>query len=271
MILALFAVAGTIFAIKALATRANQTSLPPRDTIDAGPSRDMHASVLMLGIDWHARAELQTTLARLAASGDTGTPAGRARLLSESVLALRRAELSWLYVGFKNDGWCTPGDAEAAFKRAGADLRARFQRELVRSADGRIVTNQAGEQTALASEGPGVVVVSLVVVCRVAVHGVRQLSADAIRRALSDRGALSGQSLVALEVVWSPAAEDDRMSTAELEQHYPELRKIDPASIAGRLFCAYCSGPFPMELLKCPHCGAPAPTGPDPPDGATPA
>ena len=47
------------------------------------------------------------------------------------------------------------------------------------------------------------------------------------------------------------------MSTAELEQHFAELRKIlDPASIAGRVFCEYCSGAFPMELLTCPHCGA---------------
>ena len=64
--------------------------------------------------------------------------------------------------------------------------------------------------------------------------------------------------MVALEVVWSPAAENDRMSTAELEQFYPEMKLIDPNSIAGRVFCAYCNGPFPAELLNCPHCGAPA-------------
>ena len=48
------------------------------------------------------------------------------------------------------------------------------------------------------------------------------------------------------------------MSTAELEQFYPDMRLIDPNSIAGRLFCTYCKGPFAMELLQCPHCGAPA-------------
>ena len=82
--------------------------------------------------------------------------------------------------------------------------------------------------------------------------------ATQIRNALSDRGAVLPQHMVALEVIWSPAAENDRMSTSELEQNYPELKLIDPNSIAGRIFCAYCSGPFPMELLNCPHCGAPA-------------
>ena len=49
------------------------------------------------------------------------------------------------------------------------------------------------------------------------------------------------------------------MSTAELEAVYPHLQKIDERSIAGRVFCSYCRGPFAAELLTCPHCGAPAP------------
>jgi uncharacterized membrane protein len=224
---------------------------------DLDPARDMHASALMLGIDWHARKELQLTLARLAKSGDTATAEGRARLLAETVLALRRAELSWLYVGYKQAGWVTASDAEAAFKRAGADARARFTRELVRNAGGEVATTAAPEMTARPTEGPGVVVVTLVVVSRVGVRDVAEaVHAGRIRAALGDRGALTADQLVALEVVWSPAADDDRMSTAELEQHYPELRKIDPATIAGRVFCEYCSGAFAMELLTCPHCGA---------------
>lgn len=80
--------------------------------------------------------------------------------------------------------------------------------------------------------------------------------AGEISDALADRAAVESQELVAIEVVWSPAAEEDRMSTAELEQHYPELALVDPESIAGRIFCPYCGGVFAMELLSCPHCGA---------------
>ena len=32
---------------------------------------------------------------------------------------------------------------------------------------------------------------------------------------------------------------------------------VDEATIAGRIFCSYCAGPFAAELMKCPHCGAP--------------
>jgi hypothetical protein len=61
-----------------------------------------------------------------------------------------------------------------------------------------------------------------------------------------------------MEVIWSPAAADDRLSTAELEHLYPELRAIDPESVLGRVICAYCGGPYSGELLRCPHCDAPS-------------
>lgn len=66
---------------------------------------------------------------------------------------------------------------------------------------------------------------------------------------------LSGAEIKAVEIVWSPAAEKDRMSTDELEQKYPELTKI--TAVGGRVFCAHCRGPHTAELAKCPHCGAP--------------
>jgi hypothetical protein len=60
---------------------------------------------------------------------------------------------------------------------------------------------------------------------------------------------------LALEVVWSPAAENDRMSSYELEKLYPELQRISEG--VGARQCAYCRGPFPAELGRCPNCGAP--------------
>jgi uncharacterized membrane protein len=256
----LIALGVLVMIVRAAAARANP-GLPARDD-EISPlvsgGRDMHGSVLQLGIDWHARKELQATLSRLAASGDAGSAEGRARLLSQTVMALRRAELSWLYAGFRDLGWFVPSGAEAAFHRAANDARARFQRELVRSDGGQVVTEAAPKDLAARpEEGAGTVVVTLIVVTRSSVRGVVDLhQAASIRDALEDRGALTAGQLVALEVVWSPAAEQDRMSTSELEQNYPELELIDPNSIAGRIFCEYCSGAFPMELLTCPHCGA---------------
>jgi uncharacterized membrane protein len=218
----------------------------------------MLVSTLTLGIDWRARRALQAKLAQLAQSGMTGTKEGRAMLLRETVLELRRAELSWLYVGYRDLGGHQPQQAEQQFRAASGEARARFKHEVVRAADGHVMAGQAPGVQARTTEGEGTVVVTLVVVARRPLRGVHNpRDASEIRAALDDRGSLTADQLVAMEVVWSPAVEDDRLSTSELEQFYPDLLKIDPTSIAGRTFCSYCSGPFPMELLTCPHCGAP--------------
>jgi uncharacterized membrane protein len=243
-----------------------RSSLPGRRAA-TGVTSQMHASQIQLGIDWRARRELQDHLARMAKSGDTATAAGRARLLGETCLALRRAEMSWLYVGYRDLGWHPDEEAEAAFREAASSARAGFRRELVRNADGQVVTDEApAELAARADEGPGLIVVTVIAATRRELRGIdNPRDAASIRAAIEDRGALRTRDLVAFEVVWSPAAEQDRMSSAELEQHYPDLALIDPSSIAGRTFCSYCSGPFPMELLKCPHCGAPVEDKPVPP------
>ncbi|MCA9609416.1 MAG: DUF1517 domain-containing protein, partial [Myxococcales bacterium] len=153
--------------------------------------------------------------------------------------------------------------AEGIFRQLATQARAQFREELIRNADGSTTRRDAPEMRAHKHEGEGVVVVTLIVAARREILDVTTFDdADALKRLLDDMvGVANPHTLVAMEVVWSPAAENDRMSTAELEQHYPDLKKIDERSIAGRIFCEYCRGPYAMELLTCPHCGAPAPTG----------
>lgn len=218
-------------------------------------------SAIQLGIDWRARRELQAHLERMAKSGQTATQAGLANLLRETVLAIRRAELSWLYCAVANYHPMSAASAEGIFRQLGVDARSRFRQELVRNVAGQKTEQQAAAMRARHEEGEGVVVVTLIVAARREILDVHQVQdASKIKALLDDMVAVANpQMLVAMEVVWSPATENDRMSTAELESLYPHLKKIDERSIAGRIFCSYCSGPFAAELLNCPHCGAPAP------------
>src|SRR5258706_5904590 len=174
-------------------------------------------------------------------------------MLRETVLALRRAEMAWLYVGYRDGGQAMVAQqAQAAFQGVSGDYRARFRSEVVRAASGGVQATDAPAMTARANEVQGTVIVTVVVASKRPLRAITSPGdANDIRAAIQDRGMLDAQTLVALEVIWSPAAENDRMSTAELEQNYPEVRLIDPRSIAGRVFCAYCNGPFPMELLTC--------------------
>jgi uncharacterized membrane protein len=223
----------------------------------AGPDA-MFVSKLTLGIDHRARRDLQAQLKRLAETGDVSGPQGLTRLLQETCLALRRAEMSWLYVGFDNSGPLSPQDAEGRFRQLATSARASFRHEVVRGTSEGVETDVPPEIQARREEGEGLVVVTLLTATYQGLADLTNPDAAQIRGALDQRAGITAQQMGALEVIWSPAEENDRLSSSELEQHYPELRLIDPNSIAGRIFCTYCTGPFPMELLKCPHCGAPA-------------
>ena len=101
-------------------------------------------------------------------------------------------------------------------------------------------------------------VVTVVVAARKPIPDVlAATNADELRSLLRELGAIRPGELVGIEVIWSPAAKDDRMSTAELEAFYPDLRRIEERTIGGRVFCGYCGSPFAEELSRCPHCGAP--------------
>ncbi len=218
-------------------------------------------SAIQLGIDWRARRELQAQLERMAKSGQTSSQAGLASLLRETVLNIRRAEVSWLYAAVANYHPMSAASAEGIFRQLAVDARSRFREELVRNVDGSKSAQQASAMRARPEEGEGVVVVTLIVAARREILDVLETQdAGKIKALLDDMTAVANpQMLVAMEVIWSPAAENDRMSTAELETLYPHMKKIDEHSIAGRIFCDYCKGPYAAELLKCPHCGAPAP------------
>ena len=82
---------------------------------------------------------------------------------------------------------------------------------------------------------------------------------DDLRRALEVLRSLTSQTLIAVEIVWTPPAADDRMSSVELETMLPGDVFAIQGAMVGKVVCSYCSGPFPAELVSCPHCGAPAP------------
>jgi uncharacterized membrane protein len=179
------------------------------------------------------------------------------RVLHATVDALEGTKIAWLYGGVSNFHPMSPPEAQQQFMQLAQAARANFESELVRSSDGQRIEQQAPQLRAHAHEGEGVVVVTLVVAARVELMDLQNVSQlGAALRAL--RSVAPGE-LVAIEVVWSPAADEDRMSTLELEARYPQLVKIDDGAVGGRVFCAFCRGPYPAELGACPHCGAPAP------------
>ncbi|AKF03450.1 Putative glycine rich membrane protein [Sandaracinus amylolyticus] len=210
---------------------------------------------LRLVIDWRARRFVQSELARMATSGRTATKEGRAELLHATVRLLRSAELAWLYAGEMSFRPMSPPQAQGVFMRLAQSARAKFTTEVVRAEGATVRTAEPGALRAKEHEGQGVVLITLIVAARREIHDVRPHDAADVERLLESLERIGASELVAFEVVWTPAAEDDRMSTAELESIHPDVVRI--GGIGGRVFCGHCGGPYAIEIARCPHCGAP--------------
>lgn len=214
---------------------------------------------VQLALDARSRRFVQERLMELA-RGDTQSKEGLAHLARESALMLRRAEAAWIYAGVREWNPQSPSHAEAQFRQAANDARSRFRHELVRGYQGQVTNVNAPGTRAREEEGEGVVVVTFLLAAHVEIPNGHDPSRPADLHTLLQRVvALQPYQIAALEVIWSPAEETDRMSTAELEMLYPELRRLPNDARAGRVFCGFCGGPFAHELSRCPHCGAPAP------------
>lgn len=217
-------------------------------------------SVVRIAIDARARRFVQESLAKLVAESNTASRTGLAALLSGASRALLASKLAWIYCGTERFDPMPPSHARAVHGRLTLDARSRFQTELVRKIDGETRSADAPALVAREHEGEGAVVVSLVVASYETLRAASPSQVSEIEKLLEQLSELTASELVALELIWSPAAEDDRMSTDELEAHYPELTRL--TAVGGRVFCPYCAGPHAAELAKCPHCGAPTASAP---------
>jgi uncharacterized membrane protein len=214
-------------------------------------------SVLRLGLDWRARPFVQQELARIASVADTRTHHGLLQMLREVALLLRRTRDSWIYAGVVNSAPLAPGYAEQLFRAEVGRARAGFRHELIRAADGAVTTAAAPSDLGpRAEEGPGLVVITVAVAAGTPLIDFHDpANAEEVRRWLEAISQLHTGSLNAVEVIWTPAVDQDRMSSVELETFYPEMKRIRSETIVGSTECRYCRGRFPAELLSCPHCG----------------
>jgi len=213
-------------------------------------------------VDGRARKFVQTELARIAMVSNTKTDDGRAAMLREVAQMLRKLRDAWVYGGAINHP--TRGnlnEVKREFDKAVDDARAKFREEVIRNADGTITRRQASEYTPRSDEGAGVILVTIVIAARRELFTVQRIhDGDELRRALEGASQLTPNNLVAIEIVWQPAEESDRLSSMELEAKYPRPDLIPiSGALVGKTFCSYCAGPFPAELVSCPHCGAPSP------------
>ncbi len=186
----------------------------------------MDVSVVQIAVDAAARRTIQRAMNAIASSGDTGTPAGLQRMLAEAITLVRAHGDAWSHAAATDAAPMPADQAEAAFAEAAHTARSRFEHEVVRNFDGQLTRAPGPELPE--TDAPGRVVITFVVAALRPIRDAGSPSRAAIEAVLDDLVALDPDELVALEVVWSPADERDRMSLDDMRERYPELFELDP-------------------------------------------
>ncbi|MDJ0553244.1 MAG: DUF1517 domain-containing protein [Microcoleaceae cyanobacterium MO_207.B10] len=190
---------------------------------------------VQVGLLAEARS-LQTDLDRIAENADTGSAAGRAQVLQEATLSLLRHPEYWAY-GVAKSEQARLDSAEAKFNQWALAERSKFSEETLSNYNNQLTTkdvqtslptNQTnGELVTQQLEGPGAYIVVTIVV---GTQGKVQLptinSTEDLRRALSQMGSISSEQLLAVEVLWTPQASGDTLTSDDMVAEYPDIKLI---------------------------------------------
>jgi len=159
----------------------------------------------------------------LAQRADTGTASGRAMVLQEATLSLLRHPEYWVY-GKTEANVSQMDAAESQFNRFALSERSKYSEETLSNVEGM---SRQEQSEGASSETPAEY---MVVTILAGVQGKLDLpntnSADDIRQALRQLGSTGSENLLAVEVIWTPQAEEDTLSNDDLLAAYPDLKRL---------------------------------------------
>ena len=190
---------------------------------------------VQVGLLAEARS-LQTDLDRIAENADTGSAAGRAQVLQEATLSLLRHPEYWNYGAAKSEQ-ARLDSAEAKFNQYALAERSKFSDETLSNYNNELMSKDAetslpvsqgnGELMTQQPEAPGEYIVVTIIV---GTQGKLQLpvinSTEDLRRSLSQMGSISSEQLLAVEVLWTPQASGDTLSSDDMIAEYPDIKLI---------------------------------------------
>ena len=197
-----------------------------------GGSSKVAVAQVQVGLLANAR-ELQPELNRLALTADTSSASGRATVLQEATLALLRHPEYWVY-GATSSQKASLEAAEAKFNQLALTERSKFTDETLSNVNSAI-DNES--QKALGGESEGAIqlkdgdsgeyIVATVVVGATGNLNLPDINgSDDLRQALQQVGSLGSDRLLAVEILWTPQAEGDTLSSDDILAYYPNLKLV---------------------------------------------
>lgn len=200
------------------------------DSVEAYSSNPtVSVARLQVGLLAEARG-IQADLNRIAESADTGTSAGLTKVLQETTLALMRNPEYWAYADVESDTTRLSA-AEQAFNQLAIAERSKFTGETLSNVNAQLT--QASPKAALPTSGdlataePGEYIVATVLVATQGKLNLPKVSTQQdVREAINKIGAISGEQLMAVEVLWTPQVSGETLSADEMIAEYPNLKLI---------------------------------------------
>lgn len=202
---------------------------------DLGYSDSSQVTVAEVQVGLLANArELQPELNRLALTADTSSASGRATVVQEATLALLRHPEYWVY-GATESQKTDIDTAEAKFNQLALTERSKFSEETLTNVDSLI---SGGEQKALggesatgaiqlSAENSGEYIVATVIVGVTGKLSLPQInSTDDLKQALQQIGSVGSDRLLAVEILWTPQADGDTLSSDDILAYYPNLKLV---------------------------------------------
>lgn len=193
----------------------------------AAPSNEkISVAKVQVGLLAQAR-DLQKDLDKLAATADTGTPAGRAKVLQESTLALLRHPEYWVY-GSADYVRTGVDAAEAKFNQLALGERSKFTAETLSNVNNERNVQAKSDAANLvkSDENNEYIMVTLIVGALGKLDLPTINDSSDLEKAIRQVGALGGDRLLAIEILWTPQAEGDTITSDDIMTYYPDIKLV---------------------------------------------
>lgn len=172
---------------------------------------------------------LQPELNQLAMRADMGTASGRARVLQETSLALLRHPEYWVY-GTAEAQKTALNSAEAKFNQFALSERSKFTAETLTNVENQL--SQAANRSSSTitttdnTETGEYIIVTLIVGAEGKLELPKINGSEDLQQALRQIGSIGSDRLLAVEILWTPQAEGDTLTTDDILANYPNLKLV---------------------------------------------
>jgi uncharacterized membrane protein len=204
------------------------------EEVGYGSNPAISVTKLQVGLLANARG-LQTELNHIAETADTNSPEGRAEILQETSLALLRHPEYWVYAGSSNQQ-ARLNSAESQFNRLALAERSKFTEETLSNVNNQLKaalakdalpSGEIDNPTDLITSGPGEYIIVTLLAATLGKFQIPPVnSADDLRQALRQIGSIPSEQLLAIEVLWTPQAEGDTLTSDDILAEYADLKLV---------------------------------------------